>query len=150
MSAYDPRTEELEHIAGDPPEGMYQTGQHLDPMGTGKMGHASQMDMTKGAEAHPMIRYNQFVIEADVYRVPDTDEISVVILCPRCHNALTISSKKKAVRFDPPSVKHPQGVLSVEPFECTWELDTQGRRMEFGLGLCRWKVGISNNVAKDA
>lgn len=26
----------------------------------------------------------------------------------------------------------------------------EGRRMEFGLGLCGWRVGITGNVAKDA
>lgn len=150
--AYNPATEELEQLAGDPPD-VYQTGRHGDPLGQmdpKAMGYASQMDLSKSALAHPMIRYKDFVIEADVYRVPDSDELQVVILCPRCRNALTISSLKKDVQFEMPSAKHQRGVLSIEPFGCTWELESDGRRMEFGLGLCNWKVGINKNVAKDA
>jgi hypothetical protein len=34
--------------------------------------------------------------------------------------------------------------------KCTWELENDGRRMEFGLGLCNWTVGIDHNIARDA
>jgi hypothetical protein len=151
MNAYDPKTEELEHLAGDEPDpGMYQTGKHFDPMGTGAMGHASQVDLSRGALAHPMIRYKDFVLEVDVYAVPDSDEISVVLLCPRCRNALKVSSLRKRIEFERPSQRYPQGVLSIEPLRCSWELESDGRRMEFGLGMCNWSVAIDKNIAKDA
>ena len=56
-----------------------------------------------------------------------------------------LSDAKEVVDWDP------EKGLSVEPFECTWEMgERQGERIHFGLSLCRWRVGIQNNVAKDA
>ena len=46
------------------------------------------------------------------------------------------------------------GRLSVEPFECTWEMPDAGEHkpgyIGGGITLCKLKIGISNNIARDA
>lgn len=130
--AYNPNTEELYTIKEDA----------LDPAGTGQVGKSATIGLNKSAVAKPLIRYKDFVIEADLYNMDG--EFMVHLYCPKCRNALSIKGSQKKIDYST------SDGLSVEPFMCTWELDPEGRRMEFGLGLCRWKVGISNNIARDA
>ena len=128
MQAHNPNTEELFHVAGD--------------MNTGI---SADVNLNKSAFASPTIRYSgrygEFVLECELYKVGN--ELSLHLICPRCHNALWVRSTRKQMSFD-----FDKG-FSCEPFECTWELP-EGRRMEFGIGLCRWKAVIDCNRARDA
>ena len=135
MKPFDPEREELYHIAGNVP----------DPSGgSDRLGAQSSMDMTAGALAHPMIRWRDRVIEGDLYDMGG--KLVLHILCPRCStpeapHALWVREREKAMEWDPG-----RG-LSVEAFECTWELP--GGRKEFGVGMCRWRVAIERNVARE-
>jgi hypothetical protein len=128
---FDPKREEVFHIAGDPDHGFTAT---------------TRLDRQK---REVQVRYKDFLMVVDVYAFPDTP-IRAILVCPRCKNTLTIQGDKKRIDYDPNALTERGGQLQIEPFGCTWEADPNGRRMEFGLGLCGWKVGISNNVAKDA
>lgn len=114
---HDPQKEELYFIKGDQP----------DPSGTGLRGTSMGMDMTRTAIAHPMIRYRDRVVEADVYAVQD--ELSVHILCPKCEQGLKISNKKKRVELSGDK-------LTTERIGCTWP-------------GCDWRVTIKGNLAED-
>lgn len=123
--SFDPKAEEVYQIKGDPKHGM-----------------SSTMNLTKTALGRPFVRYKDRISEADVYEMQG--QLMVHMFCPRCGNTLRITSDRKRIDYD-----REANLLSVEPFECTWELDTDSRRMEFGLGLCRWRVAIDRNIAKD-
>ncbi len=144
---FDPLREEQYYVAGDKPI--------ANPIEQGKLGagYASTLRLDKN-KTEVQVRYKDFLITADLYRVKVGEQttIRLLLLCPRCRNALTIESTKKAISYDDSSMKEAGGQLSVEPFTCTWELDPakEGRRMEFGLGLCNWRVAIDKNIAKDA
>lgn len=146
-------SKEIFHIAGDAP----------DPTGTTRnRGVASTMRLDRTALGHPKIAYKDFLLEADVYALPDAP-MYVHIICPLCRNALRITQDNKAIDYDPKRVPkivthlrncgiedmpHWGGTLSVERFECTWESDPEIRR-QFGLARCNWRVEIENNIARD-
>lgn len=137
-NVFDPRTESLYHIAGDV----------SDPSGVEpeKFGAQSSIDMTKSAIGHPLIRWRDRIIEGDLYQIEG--KLVLHVICPKCStpeapHALYIREERKGMEWNPET-----GELSIEPFECTWELP-EGRRMEFGLGLCRWRVAIERNIARD-
>lgn len=148
MRAYDPHREELVHLAGDPDTGgMTARGFEAapDPWGTGKVGYQQTADLTSNALGHPKIRYRDLVIEADVYAMPGAP-MHVHIICPRCRNALRIPADRKRIEYDPAAgAPTDGGRLSIETFECTWEAGA-----ERGSGLCRWRVAVDDNVARDA
>jgi hypothetical protein len=108
--------------------------------------------------------------KADVWLTVDVypmhgEPTTIHLICPRCHHSLQISETRKKMEVDLFAVspilrmltdardldaddiaylraKGSTGVISVEPFECTWEL---------GPGqLCRWKAAIDKNVVKEA
>lgn len=147
--------EEMFQIAGDRnPLGdseaanLYREGAMLDPTGTGLMGHGSELDLTKNAIGHPLIRWRDLVMEADVYH-PMEGVLEVHIHCPKCStpddpHVLRITSERKSIEYD-----KKRNLLYVEPFECCWELPAE-RRQEFGLGLCKWRVAIDGDRAVDA
>lgn len=122
---------ELMHLAGDPDTGLMST-----------------VSLSQSAIAHPIVRYKEFVLELDVYKTPD-EPMYVHLICPRCHNMLTISAKRKRMELRDGGERK-GGIISIEPFECTWEMEPNGRRVGFGLGLCRLKLAIDENIAKDA
>lgn len=97
------------------------------------------------AAAHAKVRYREFLLECDVYEAGGL--ITVVLFCPRCKQQLKIDSSRKAIEWDPV-----RGLLSVEPFQCTWELPDEhlGQKREFGFSLCRWTAAIDKGVARDA
>lgn len=101
------------------------------------------------ARFHP-VRYEgrmgTFLLEVDIF--PDLGEgLMVVGLCPKCRNGFRISGKNKRIEFNTTDKR-----LFVEAFECTWEMPDGNvdRRSENGFGLCRLKMVIENNRAKDA
>lgn len=145
--AFDPSREELVHLAGDAPDPLAGMAGIEHARGGGV---TTTMRLTKTAKGHPQIRYRDMLIEADVYAF-DGEPVKVHLICPRCRNALSISSDKKSLEYDPRQNVEIGGRLDVETFECTWELpEANDRKMEFGLGLCRWRVAIDNNIARDA
>lgn len=105
-------------------------------------------------------------LTVDVYPLAG-QPTTVHVICPRCHHSLQISETRKKMEVDlfapspllrsilahPPAdwdredleylrTKGAVGALSIEPFECTWEL---------GPGqLCRWKAAVDKNVVKEA
>lgn len=159
---YDDKKEEMIPLAGDGDPtgtGLVDQGRIApDPARTGLVGATSGVHLDRTKDCTVVIRYKDRLIEADVYAFPGAP-MKIVLLCPRCGNALNIESDKKQLEL----VKHvPEqigsfwnhGKLSVEPFECTWELPDAGQHVpglvSAGTSLCRWKVGISNNIARDA
>lgn len=146
--AYNPQTEELYRIAGD----------EEDPDGTGIVGASSTMRLVRTAICHPLIRYRgqygDVVLEADVYKEPGAEKIWVNLLCPRCRHSLKIDQDNKKIHLElgpevPPTQRR-RGTISIEPFQCPWELDDEAQRMEFAVGLCQCKLGIDQNIARDA
>jgi hypothetical protein len=137
MPAFDPQKESLFHICGDAP----------DPTGmTNLRGAQSSVDFTGGAFAHPMLRWRDRVVEADLY---ETDgQLMLHLLCPKCStpeapHALWVKQEQKPMEWD-----KERKLLSVAAFSCTWELP-EGRRQEFGIGMCRWRVAIDKNVVRE-
>lgn len=151
MSAIlDPEREELVHLAGDAPDPLAGMAGVEHAHGGG---FTSTVRMTKAAKGHPMIRYKDKIVEADVYEL-DGEPLRVHLICPRCStptapHGLNITADRKAIEYDPTRNVDAGGRLDVEVFECTWELP-EGRRQAFGLSLCRWRVAIENNIARDA
>lgn len=152
------------HVAGDMP----------DPEGTGLRGVAPGYDLRRGAMGHPKLLYRlptgqELILEADVFDGPDGRYI--YLICPRClasgrTNQLRIRAGVKAFTYEASEpvpvfpgwsreqMKHSfpngaGGLLSVEPFGCTWEEQPDLER-GFGLGLCKWRVSIEKNVVRDA
>ncbi|HEY4266756.1 MAG TPA: hypothetical protein VGM94_01060 [Galbitalea sp.] len=135
-----PHKREMVQLAGDAP----------DPTGmTSHAGMQSTMRLSESAVCHPLIQYKDFVMTADVYHVAGEPPF-VHLICPRCRNTLTIPGQRKHIEYETTGGPDNAGTISIEAFECTWELEGHVRRMEFGLGLCRWKVAIDKNIAKDA
>jgi hypothetical protein len=134
----DPEKESLYHIAGgvSDPSGI-EPDLH---------GYQSSIQLNRSALAHPLIRWRDRVIEADLYEMNGL--LVLHIICPRCStpevpHALWVRQGQKDMLWRPEINE-----LSVAVFECTWELP-EGRRQEFGLGLCRWRVAIEKNFARD-
>jgi len=146
---------ELVQVAGDMDHGMSSTV-HLNA------GKTEVLVLAKNGDVPLMT--------VDVYAMPG-EPLKVHILCPRCKNHLTIPGEKKAIEWAPrdanPAYRgivalgvppHMQqmaltGRLSIETFECTWELDAHKKvgSSEFSGGnLCRWRAAIDNNVVKAA
>lgn len=134
---YDPQREDL-YVAKDDVMGP---GAHDDQVVTG---YSSTMRFTKTALGHPLIRYKDHVIEADVYPSPDGQGFIAHLICPKCTNNLQVDSNKKQVGYDPET-----DTISIEKISCTWEADGSIRK-DFGFNRCGWKVVIDNNIAKDA
>jgi len=143
----------LMHLAGDEEEGL-QSKLNLD---TGK---------SLVAVWYPR---HELLLELDVFLVPGAPP-TVHAICPRCRHHLTISGLRKKIAWDPHAENpmrreiasrlppHHQaralrGKISIEPFECTWELNTdQAVSSDSTIGkgnLCRWRGAIDDNVVKE-
>lgn len=158
-----PTSKELFHVAGDAP----------DPSGTGLRGVSPGYDLTKSALGHPFLLWRrpdggEMMLEADVYAMPGSP-MYIIILCPLCAmngrtSGLRIDQAKKAMSYDekasiscfPGWTKEQTkgafpngtgGVLSVEPFACTWE-ESPDLKRDFGLSKCNWRVAIDNNFVR--
>lgn len=166
MAIYDDTKEEMIPLKGDGSAAPYQPGivsqttAMRDPTGyTGAVGASSGANLSKSKDCTVVVRYHDVLLEVDVYAFPDSP-LRLNLFCPKCGNSLTVESDKKQLSFE----KHaPQkmgdfmncGKLNVEPFMCTWERPDAGAHRPGlvaapGETLCKWKVGITNNIAKDA
>lgn len=128
--AYDPASEDIFFVTGDKDTGVSTTA-----------------DMTAGS-IKVQLRYNgkygNYVATVDVYDIPGI-ECSVVLICPKCHHSLRITSARKSVEWDPGKG------LNVSVSECTWETgDRNDERMSFGINLCRFRFAIDGVFIKDA
>lgn len=141
MPNFDSEREELEHVAGDIPD---------DGGAQRKLG---LFDLTRNGH-RVRVRYKDQVVECEVFAMPG-EPIQIHWMCPRCgplneKRMSTIRGNQKRIEFDPKSQLEDGGSLNVEPFKCSWELESAGRRMEFGLGMCNLTLEISNSRAHDA
>lgn len=139
---YDPTKEDLYEVKGDPRTGM-----------------ASTTNLDNAAEAKIEVRYSgqyndhgaiAMLMQCEVYRAGES--VLVHIICPKCKNANSIKSERKALEWDPRN-----GVLSVEPYTCNWEMNTERdnksahKSILVGSGnLCRARIAIDKNRARDA
>jgi hypothetical protein len=149
---------ELVQIAGDVP--------HPDGH-TAWRGAQSTTDLT-GAKQEVVVVYRGMYLTVDLYVMGG--ETLAYLCCPRCHKVLTVRSSHKPIDFEPradnplraeivstgdPSLVRLAGAgrLSIAPFECTWELENARHvpgALHSGTSLCRMKLAIDNNRAKDA
>lgn len=120
---WDPVREEYRYVAGDPVGGT-RTAMKNKPF------------------ANPQIRYKDSLIECELYLDPGTGLFMLHAMCPRCCHALRISQEQKDMEWDGETI-------SVEPFQCPWELDSNLNVGTF-TNMCRWRVGVSHGIAKDA
>jgi len=144
-------------IAGDDPTGI-----------TGARGMHSTTYLEHGKH-EVIVTYRDMFLTVDVYLLPGQPP-EIHLICPRCHHASRISGDQKAIDFDPAAV-NPQwleaaranhrdlaavagiGRLSVEPFECTWEIGADAHvsgGVHTGASLCRLRLAIEDNCARDA
>lgn len=147
---------ELVQIAGDMDHGMMST---------------TRLDLGK----HEIIvavgpSPSDGVLTVDVYAIVG-EPLKIHIVCPRCKHQLTIDGDKKPIDYDrlaenplPRSYKNDlplelarkavYGKLSVQTFQCTWELEDQmqdaGKDVHViaGGSLCRFRGAIDKNVLK--
>lgn len=134
---FDPEKEEVFQEHGDMDHGLI--GEYV----TRRMSEAYVTLLDPG---HPT---GEKVHEWELYCAPSTPgdpgEMTLHALCPNCGKDLNISSKRKSMEFNPTT-----GSISVEPMECTWELDTKSPANK-GLGitnLCRCRFFIERNVIR--
>ena len=135
-------------LAGDPQTGLTST--HY---------------LTRGKQEVVVI-FRDLFMTLDVYSIPG-EPVRVHLICPRCHKASSISAARKAIDYDP-LAQNPQsrrllasgqpdlarsllGQISIEPFECTWEIgdDKAAKGLHTGASLCRQRLVIDNNLAKE-
>lgn len=111
----------------------------------------------------------ELLLELDVHALPG-EPILLIAICPKCQNAIRIPGDRKRIEWDP-QAENPmrrviaarlpphhvhraaRGRLSVEPFECTWEMNAKqavSSDLTIGKGnLCRWRGAIDNNRVKE-
>lgn len=122
------------HLAGDPDRGFASTH---DLRGAA---HARVQLTYSGRYAHP---YARLVIDCEIYRAPD-GMLSVHSICPKCGKAVMIRGDQKRIELDEAA-----GLLFVEAMVCPWELEGD-RRMQFGIGLCRFRCEYAGTVVREA
>ena len=94
----------------------------------------------------------EYVLTVDVYRLPG-EPVKLHLICPKCRHLLQVTTKRKKIEFDTRVNQELGGRLDVERFECTWENRDAGVHvpglLAGGMTLCKWRVVIENNVARD-
>jgi hypothetical protein len=147
-----PQRRTVVQLAGDAPSGVTAT-----------------MALTAGKQEVVVVLGSDVFMTVDVYAVPGAAPV-LHIYCPRCHKHSTIRGEHKRISFEPREL-NPQrhvvtatgnpelvaaaqfGRLSVEAFECAWEIgdDKHVRSpVHTGASLCRMKLAIDNNRAVEA
>lgn len=152
---------EVVQLAGDAP----------DPLGlSSARGRMSTTHLT-GLKREVLVLYRDLVMTVDVYEVPG-EPLKLHLYCPRCQKHSTVPGDRKAIDFDgaasnpacrdilamgtvPPELHAVAAVgrLSVATFECAWELGDERHvagALSTGTTLCRLRIAIDNNRAKDA
>ena len=150
---------ELVQIAGDAP----------DPTGlSDNRGMLSTTNLATG-KIEVMVIYGDVLMTVDVYQVPG-EPLKIHLLCPRCRKCSTVSGDHKGISFEPnePNPQHAalvamgaappvaavhMGRLSIETFECAWEMGDAPHvagGVHTGAALCRLRLAIDGNRAKGA
>lgn len=149
-------------VAGDEDHGMMSTT-HLD-IGKHEVGVIFR---PKGS-----VTMIAGVLTVDVYAIPG-EPVKLHMICPKCHHTLTVNADKKPIDWNPAAPSpfprtlrevlppesqylalHP-GVISVEEFQCTWELEDvqQDKGKDVNLmvsgSLCRFRAAIDKNVMRE-
>lgn len=162
MAIAQAKEKELVHIGGDVPD---PTGQSSRARGV-----QTTYDLERTKFGEPKVRYKdragvEYLLTVDVYKYEGAP-LEVILFCPMCSekgamHALRMSQGKKEIFYDPdynPMVPWGEGGrpielggrLSIEPFGCTHELDaTKKVGVVSSANLCRWRVIIDNNIARD-
>lgn len=143
MAILNPAHEFLEHVAGDDPA-LNSDGPII---------RTGDIAMSQSALGKPRVRYKDTVVFVEIYQHPG-EPMQVHWMCPRCgplnkSRMSTIRGDRKRIEYDPRRNVEDGGRLDVETFVCPWELESDGRRMEFGLGLCGLRLTIDNNIARE-
>lgn len=139
------KRQEMVQLAGDPEHG-YTSTTRLDTM-----------------KQEVFVTYKDFLLTVDVYALPG-QPLELVYVCPKCRKQGRITGDRKTIEFDPHASRvmplpngakvHTGGALSVEPFQCSWEMPDAGEHKagirSGGITLCNLKIAIDNNVGKDA
>lgn len=114
-----------------------------------------------------VVLFGDVFMTLDVYVLPG-EPMTIHLYCPRCTKHSRITGKHKEIAFDPmslnPQIKkirasgNPElvplemGRLSIEAFECPWEMGddqhVQGG-VHTGVSLCRMRLVIDDNVARE-
>jgi hypothetical protein len=133
-------------------------------------GIASQVSLDVG-KAEVLVIYKDHLMTCDVYALPG-EPLKVSFIGPRCRPHCTIPGDRKAIDWDPgaPNPQAPNigasgrlppevarhaslGRISIEAIECPWELEDAGDHkanvLFSGMTLCRLRIAIDNNLAKD-
>lgn len=151
-----------------PEKSIVEIKRSRDPSGsTGLIGHSAGYNFESAAKKialHYLARNGrEFFLTADYYDLETPHYL--LIYCPNCQNTLRISADNKRIEFEPEGkpkfgsyreeavlagleLMSYGGLLSVESFGCTWELEPTLRR-GFGLAVCNWRVVIEKNVIRD-
>ena len=149
-------------LAGDAP----------DPRGLSDVrGMASTHHMTAGKH-EVLVVFGDHLLTVDVYAIPG-EPVVAHLICPRCHKTLTVRGDQKTIDFDS-AAPNPQarrllatgnpeivqiartGRLSIEAFECTWEMggdqhaQSAIRSVHTGASLCRQRMAIEDNRGQEA
>lgn len=116
-----------------------------------------------------VVVYRDRFLTLDVYALPGTP-MRAILICPRCCKPSTIQGDRKRIEFDA-AAPNPMrteiiatgepslialadlGRISIEPFECAWEIGTDKHvagGVHTGASLCRLRIGVTNNRALDA
>jgi len=110
--------------------------------------------------------FGDLFLTVDVYAVPG-EPLKVHLYCPRCHKHMTVGADRKHIEFEPTAPSpiaallvatgNPElarlslGRLSIETFECPWELGDHKHVpgvLHTGVTLCRQRLVIDNNRAR--
>ena len=139
-----------------------------DPSGTGLIGVSAGYNFERAAKKialhYKSKRLGERFLTADLYDLESPRYL--LIYCPSCLNTLRISEANKKFEWEPegkPSFSGYReedllaglelssfgGLLSVESFGCSWEIEP-GLRRSFGFAICPWRVAIDKNIIRDA
>lgn len=168
----DPRVQQMlgvsSPLASGKREVVQLAGDAPDPTGlTTQTGLQSTHRLT-GGKQEVVVVYGDMLMTLDVYALPG-EPMRVQIICPRCHKHSTIRGDAKKIEYDAKAL-NPQsrrihllaqsvaeiaaisvfGRLSVEPFECAWEIGDAPHvpgAVHTGATLCRLRLVIDNNRA---
>lgn len=170
----DPRVRQMLGTSGPHASGKREVvqlaGDAPDPTGlTSHAGLQSTHRLTAGKQ-EVVVVFGDLLLTLDVYALPG-EPMRAQIICPRCRKHSTIRGDQKKIEYDPTAL-NPQGKriqllaasiaelasismfgrLSVEPFECAWEIGDAKHvpgALHTGASLCRLRLIIEDNRARE-
>lgn len=157
----------MQHLAGDVPS----------PWGGGELGVQNTQYLNRGKQEVGVIfrgrsdSFNRAILTVDVYAIPG-EPLKVHLICPKCSHQLTIDGHKKPIEWAPnspspiaselrsdlgPDMQYLAanlGVLTIEPFTCTWELEDKMRGNQdvgviSGMARCNFRGAITKNILRE-